>query len=84
MSTAFWTARKAATEAQILAYETAIEALAGDGVQEYSLDTGQSVQRVTKVNLSSMQTALDKLYNRYQIICQRLNGGGSVQGVPGW
>jgi hypothetical protein len=81
--TDFWSARLTATETLITAYEEACERLAG-GQQSYMLDTGQTVQRVTQVDLADLQATLDTLYNRYTMISARCNGGGTVTGRPAW
>lgn len=79
---AFIQARITAVEAQIVAYEAAVLAL-GSGVQSYELDTGQTRQRVTKVDLLRLQNLLDGLMNRRQTL-RALLCGSSTHGVPGW
>ena len=69
---------------QIIAYEDAITALVSGGVQEYSLDSGQTKQKVTRLDVKSMQDALDTLYNRLTTLQARLSGSGSVTGRPSW
>jgi hypothetical protein len=78
--TTWFTARLAATEAQIIAYEEALTAIAG-GAQSYSLDTGQTRQTVTKANLTEIRNALSSLENRRATLKARLCGG-SVYGRP--
>jgi hypothetical protein len=73
---AFIRARITAVEAQIVAYEAAVLAL-GSGVQSYELDTGQTRQRVTKVDLLRLQGLLDGLLNRRATLRALLNGGGT-------
>lgn len=73
---AFWQARLTAVEAQIVAYESAVLAL-GNGVQSYELNTGQTTQRVTKVDLIRLSNLLDGLLNRRQTIRALLNGGST-------
>ncbi len=75
--------RITATKAQIVAYEDAATALAG-GVQSYTLDTGQSRQTVTKLDLGDIQKTIDSLYNRCATLEARLNGSGVVTGGPSW
>lgn len=75
--------RITATKAQIVAYETAIEALATGGVQSYTLDTGQSRQTVTRLDLSALNNTVDSLYNRCATLEARLNGA-TLTGRPGW
>lgn len=73
-----------ATKTQIIAYETAIEALgAAGGVQSYSLDTGQTRQSVTRYDLPRLTTTLDSLYNRLATLEARAYGG-STYVRPGW
>lgn len=83
MNREFIQARITATQAQIIAYEAATEALASGGVQSYTLDTGQSVQKVTKLDLEWIGDALNGAYNRCATLEARLNGG-SVTGRPAW
>lgn len=82
MADAFETGRIAATEAQIVAYDAAITALAG-GRKEYLLDTGQTRQRVTLQDLDQLRQAVKSLYELRAILLARTSGGGA-QGVPGW
>lgn len=69
---------------QIIAYEDAALALGNGSIQSYTLDTGQSTQTVTKLNIDSLQKAIDSLYNRCATLQTRLTGGGSVIGKPSW
>lgn len=84
MDTTFLQARIDATKAQIEIYEDAISALGIGGAQEYMLDTGQSRQRVTKLDLKSLNTVLDSLVNRLVVYEQRLTGNGNSIGRPAW
>ena len=77
-------ARITATKALIDAYEAAALALATGGVQSYMLDTGQSRQTVTKLDLGGLQKTLDMLYNRCATLQARLNGGNSFTARPAW
>ena len=79
----FIQARITATQAQIVAYEAASLALATDGIQSYKLDTGQTVQNVTKLDLEWITKNLNALYNLCATLEARLNGG-SVNVVPLW
>lgn len=83
MDVAFIQARIDATKAQIIAYEDAATALAG-GVQSYTLDTGQTRQTVTKLDLSAIQRTIDSLYNRCATLEARLNGSGTITARPAW
>lgn len=83
MDRSFIQGRIDATKLQIVAYEDAALALAA-GVQSYTLDTGQSRQTVTKLDLSAIQKNIDSLYNRCTTLGARLNGGGTVTVKPAW
>ena len=73
-------ARIDATVAQIDAYEAAALALGVGGVQSYTLDTGQTRQTVTKLDLDAIQKTLDRLYNRCVTLTARLNGSNVTIG----
>lgn len=77
------TERITKTKALIVVYEDAIDALAA-GAQQYSLDTGQTRQTVTKAQLPSLREMLATLENRLAVLDARLNGSGSVVVRPGW
>jgi len=83
MDNTFIQGRIDATKLQIVAYEDATLALAG-GVQSYTLDTGQSRQTVTKLDLYAMQKTIESLYNRCTTLEARLNGSGTVIVRPAW
>ena len=82
MDQAYLEERIAKTKTLILAYEAAVEAIAGGQVQEYLLDTGQSRQRVTRLDLTSLNTQLDGLYNRLTVFQNQLTGAGSFNVGP--
>jgi len=79
----FIEARITATKAQIVAYETAADALATGGIQSYTLDTGQTRQTVTRLDLAALQKTIDSLYNRCATLEARLNGG-TLTARPAW
>ena len=83
MDRTFIQGRIDATKLQIVAYEDAALALAG-GVQSYTLDTGQSRQQVTKLDLADIQKTIESLYNRCATLEARLNGSGTLTVVPSW
>ena len=70
-------------KAQIVAYQAAATSLASGAIESYMLDTGQTVQKVTKVNIKTLQNVIDSLYNRYATLCARLNGA-TVLVRPQW
>lgn len=84
MDSTFIQERIDATKAQILAYEDAVLALATGGVQSYTLDTGQTRQTVTKLDLNALNKVLDSLYNRCATLEARLNGSGTITARPAW
>lgn len=81
---AYLTARIAAAEAAIEQHEAAELALTTGGVQSYTLDTGQSRQTVTRVNLTEIRNAIDGLYNRRATLIARRDGCGVVTVRPCW
>ena len=83
MDVATTQASLAATKLAITAYEAAQLALITGGVQSYLLDTGQTRQTVTKLDLKDMQKALDMLYNRCTMLTARLNGAVTIA-RPAW
>ena len=78
----FLQARIARTEAIIVAYENAIEAILG-GAQSYQLSTGQTTEMVTKANLAALTEKLEWWEGRLQRLCARQQGGG-LNVRPGW
>ena len=81
----FLRARLTATRALIVRYEAAIDALVVGGVQSYTLNTSQSVQTVTKFDITNLHDLIDRLYNRCATLEARLGMNGSViTGAPDW
>jgi hypothetical protein len=76
-------ARVVSTKALIVAYEDAILALSSGAVLQYSLDTGQTRQTVTKQQIGSLRLVLDSLENRLAWLEMRLCGA-STRIVPNW
>lgn len=74
MNREFIKARITATEALIEQFENALEALTVQRVQSYTIDTGQTRQNVTRLDLASLQAQLEGLYNRLATLEARLNG----------
>lgn len=70
------------TKALIIAYEDALLALGTGGVQEYRLDTGQSDQKVTKMDVKDLQNTVDSLYNTLATLEARCTGNGVLIGRP--
>lgn len=84
MNSKFLQDRITATQSQIVAYEAAVDALVSGGAQQYLLDTGQSKQSVTKLDLETLQDNLESLYNRCATLEARLNGSGTITARPAW
>jgi len=82
MDATFLADRITAVKAAIVAYEAAILAIATDGAQSYTLDTGQSRQTVAKLDLPALQKTLDGLYNQLCVMEARLTGNGVLIGRP--
>lgn len=80
--TTWITDRINATKALIIKYEAAIDALS-TGAQSYQLDTGQTRQLVSKVQLPSLQSTLSGLESRLATYQQRL-GCARLYVRPGW
>jgi len=81
MDASFIQARITATKVLIVAYEDALTALAG-GVQSYTLDTGQTRQTVTKLDVTQLNKIVGSLYNRCATLEARLNGSGVLIARP--
>ena len=71
-------------KAIILLYEDAITAVITNGMESYTLDTGQSRQTVTKLDIDKLEEALDKLLNRLDVLQQQLDGNGTSIVRPAW
>ena len=72
------------TQALIVAHEDALLALGEGGVQEYRLNTGQSDQKVTKMDVKDLQGTVDSLYNTLATLEARCTGSGTKIGRPSW
>lgn len=84
MDRAFIQDRITSTKAQIIAFENASLALADGTIQSYTMDTGQNRTVVTKLNLTELENAIVRLYNRCATLDARLTGGGTVTVGPAW
>jgi hypothetical protein len=65
-------------------YDAAITAIVTDGAQQYTLDTGQSRQVVTKLDIASLQRILAHLENKYVTLQARCQGRFRTHGRPDW
>jgi hypothetical protein len=77
-------ARISKTKELIEAHEDALLALTVGGVQQYSLNTGQTQQTVTKTNIGSLRAAIGMLENRLKQLEGDLCGTGVVRVIPGF
>ena len=69
----------------IFKYDEAIAALLSGGHQSYQLDTGQSMQRVTRFNIKEIQEMRDIAAGRLADLAVRLRKtAGQKQGLPAW
>lgn len=84
MSTDFLQERIDATKALIVAAEEAVLALMSGAIQQYTMDTGQTRQVVTKANITTLNKAIDGLYNRYYTLLARQGNGGVGIVRPLW
>lgn len=82
--TTFCEERLAQAKAQVLIYDAAITALVTGGAQSYTLDTGQSKQQVTKLDLDKLQAILASLENKVVTLEARCNGSYRTYGRPVW
>lgn len=73
----FLQARKTALETEITELETALSGLATGAIQQYSLNTGQTVEAVTKVNMGTINRVLEGKYALLQTVCNNLNPGSA-------
>jgi len=78
MDIAFLDERISDTKAKIVAYGLAVDALLAGGIAEYRLDTGQSIQRVTKIDIDQLNKAIDNLTNRLVTYQARRNGASVI------
>jgi hypothetical protein len=78
MSKQFYKDRLQATQKLIVAYEDAIQYLMENPQSEYSLDTGQTVQKVKYHNIADLQNYLEPLYARHQRLDAICNGKPKV------
>lgn len=75
--TSYWRDRIAIVKALILKYDAALDALSTGGMFQYSLDTGQTRQTVTRHNISSLKATRDSLLNELSTLNARVCGAGT-------
>jgi len=84
MDSTFLTDRINKTKEMIIALEDAFIQLSNGTIESYTLDTGQSVQKVTNQNIREISKTVDSLYNRLVTLEARLTGNGVNIGMPAW
>jgi len=84
MDNTFLTDRINKTKEMIIALEDAFIQLSNGTIESYTLDTGQSVQKVTNQNIREISKTVDSLYNRLATLEARLTGNGVNIGMPAW
>lgn len=72
------------TKAILAALSAAILALADPTVESYTLDTGQTVERVLRVDLPRLITTRQSLQNELCTLQARQTGSGALLSVPRW
>lgn len=83
MADTFWTDQITEAKAQLALLNTAIRFLYANPHQSYTLDTGQSSQRVTRPDVERLQGEKNALLNDIASLEARCNGA-SQQIRPGW
>lgn len=69
----------------VFQYDEAIAAILTGGHQSYQLDTGQSMQRVTRVNIKEIQEMRDVAAGKLADLAVRLRKTkGQIQALPAW
>ena len=84
MDNTFVQDRITSIKARIIALEDASIALATGGIESYTIDTGQSRQTVTKMNIEQIQNVIDGLMNQLVVYEARITGNGVLIGRPGF
>lgn len=73
----FWQDRLDKLKTTIVLYEDAIAALITPGVESYTIDTGQTIQKVTKWDIEKLEKILLSYMNRYAELDTRCSGSAS-------
>ncbi len=83
MAEQFWLDQITNAKAQVVLLNDAITFLYANPHQSYTLDTGQSSQRVTRPDVERLQSQYDSLLDRISTLEARCKGA-SQQIIPGW
>lgn len=84
MANNFLATQIAALETLIAAYNAAELALITNGMQTYTLDTGQDRQTVTKLDIKWIGERKEAALNQWAVLNARCGGTGVTTGVPIW
>jgi len=79
----FWIDQRDRTQARITAYQDAIDYLIENPTKSYKLNTGQSEQEVTRVDLEKLENLVERSMNRLITLNQYINPSPSVH-APAW
>ena len=71
-------ARLTSCQSQIAALEDALEESVATNIQNYSFDSGEASQKVSRRKISDMQDNLDRLYARESHLINELSNMGIV------
>ena len=71
-----------ATQAQLDKLNANFLGLVDMTVAEYTLDTGQTIERVKRHDIDAILKAIDSLTNRLATLCARQSGSATVQAFP--
>lgn len=71
-------------EARIAEYDAAIQNLLSGAIEEYKLDTGQSVTTVRKMNIATLQAAYESALNQLSLYNGMLDQSNVHIGAPSW
>jgi hypothetical protein len=82
-SDSYWAGRIATVKAIIAKYDDALLQFSTSAIQEYTLDTGQTRQTVTKANIASLRDTRSELLNELASLEARVCGRG-VRVIPGF
>lgn len=78
----YWQARIEKKQTMLDAVDDALTTLLTGNVESYSLDTGQGVQKVTRLDIDMLRRLQEKLEADIATLHARANGGSVRVGVP--
>jgi len=78
----FWEQQLTTAKATLVAFQQARTQLMSGNVQSYTLDTGQTVQKVTKFDLPGIQRSIGSLLNEVATLEARCGRAGAHTSRP--